>query len=100
MPSVYTHVAGTDGVAQHGRNSDRHAAAAVLCARLPHAEYTSTAFVTLNVQERDCFDLSEVTHAMVAPARERTGRFGDMVLCSDHARKRESVLYDLTNVRM
>ena len=35
IPRVHTHVAGTDGVALHGRCSDRHACSAVLCARLP-----------------------------------------------------------------
>ena len=48
-------------------------ASAILCARLLQAECTSTAFVTLNAQPHDSFDLSEVTRAGHAAPREIMG---------------------------
>ena len=76
IPRVHTHAAGTDVVARHGRNSDRHASSAVLCARLPQAECTSTAFMTLDAQAHDFFDLLELTHARHVGPRERTAMSG------------------------
>ena len=51
----------------------------MFCARLPQAERTSTAFVTLDAQTRGSFDLPEFTRAKHAAPRERTAMLGVQV---------------------
>ena len=73
---VHAHVAGTDGMARHEQQSHQHAATAMRYARLPYAECTATAFVSLSAQLHAFFDLSELTRAGGWDARERTSMLG------------------------
>ena len=76
-PMVHAHVAGTDGMARHEQQSHQHAATAMQYnARLPYAECTATAFVSLSAQLHAFFDLSEFTRAGGWGARERTSMLG------------------------